>query len=260
MREWGGEVVFYEGSSHSAGQMILFRKGFCGTITLVHESERILIVVVEIIYKRIVIANAYAPNIISEKNTFFQEITNIVKSMHFDDILLCGDFNCVLNNDRDIISGEHHAKNTVTNFNDVLNECNLFDTWRLFNPDIKEYTWSKRNPLVARRLDYILTSSTLFDETRECNIMSVPMSDHRGCSITIQFVEVVKGPDYWKLNNSLLEDINYVNQTNDLIDSFLTENSNNTQDQQSWELLKLRIKDFSITYSKQKNLEKKPLY
>jgi len=75
-----------------------------------------------------------------KKNAFFQELTNVMQNLHFDDIVLCGDFNCVLNNDSDIISGENHAQGTVTKFNDVLNECNLFDTWRLFNPDIKEYT------------------------------------------------------------------------------------------------------------------------
>ena len=30
MKEWGGEFVFCEGTSHSAGQMILFRKDFSG--------------------------------------------------------------------------------------------------------------------------------------------------------------------------------------------------------------------------------------
>ena len=74
-----------------------------------------------------------------------------MQNLHFEDIVLCGDFNCVLNNDSDISSGENDAQGTVTKFNDVLNECNLFDTWRLFNPDIKEYTWSKRNPFAAKR-------------------------------------------------------------------------------------------------------------
>ena len=60
----------------------------------------------------------------------------------------------------------HKGQGTITKFN-VLNECNLFDTWRLLNPDIKEYTRSKRNPFVARRLDYILTSSIVFDKTRD---------------------------------------------------------------------------------------------
>ena len=108
-----------------------------------------------------------------------------------------------------------------------MNECNLFDTWRLYNPDIKEYTWSKGNPFVARRLDSILTSSTLFDKTRECNIISVPMSDQ--CGIAILLSEIVKVPGYWKFNNSLLEDIDYVNQMNEVIDSVVTDDNTANQ-------------------------------
>ena len=52
------------------------------------------------------IANAYASNVVSggekqnktKKLHFFQELTN-VQNLHFDDTVLCGDFNCVLNND-----------------------------------------------------------------------------------------------------------------------------------------------------------------
>ena len=80
------------------------------------------------------------------------------------------------------------------------------------------------------------------------------MSDHRGCDIVILLSEVVKGPGYWKFNNSLFEDIN---QMNEVIDSFVTDDNTASQDQQSWELLKLRIKQFSIRYSRQKNLERK---
>ena len=69
-------------------------------------------------------------HVVSEKKLFFfffLELTNVIQNQHFDDLVLCGDFNCVVNNDSDIISGENHARGTVTKFNDVLNECNLFD-------------------------------------------------------------------------------------------------------------------------------------
>ncbi len=121
-----------------------------------------------------------------------------------------------------------------------------FDKRRLFNPDIKEYTLLKRNPVVARRLDYILTSSTVFDKTRVRYYFGPSVINHRGCGIVILFSEVVKGPGYWKFNNSLLEDINHVNQMNELIDSFIRGDNNANQDQQSWQLLKLRMKLFSM--------------
>ena len=159
----------------------------------------------------------------------------------------------------DIISGANDVQGTLTKFNDVLNDCNLFDTWRLFNPDIKEYTWSKRNPFAAKRFGLYFhrfprVCVFFLDKTRECNIISVPMSDHRGCDIVILLSEVVKGQGHWKFNNSLFEDIN---QMNEVIDSFVTDDNTASQDQQSWELLKLRIKQFSIRYSRQKNLERK---
>ena len=43
-----------------------------------------------------------------------------MQNLHFDDIVLCEDFNCVLNNDSDIISGENDAQGTVTKFNENL--------------------------------------------------------------------------------------------------------------------------------------------
>ena len=116
-----------------------------------------------------------------------------------------------------------------------------FDKRRLFNPDIKEYTLSKRTPFVARTLDYSLTSSTFFEKTRVQYYFG-PSVSHRECGIAILLSEVVKGPGYWKFNNSLLEDINYVNQTNEVTDSFTRGDNTANQDQQSWELLKLRIK------------------
>lgn len=123
------------------------------------------------------------------------------------------------------------------------------------NPDHREYTWSKRTPFVAGRLDYILTNSGIFDKTIDCHIVSVPMSDHRRCLIHIKFMEVVKGNGYWKFYNSLLCDIEFVTQMNMLIDSFLRENELDYQ--MLWELLKVKIKELSIHYSKRKSIELK---
>ena len=100
-------------------------------------------------------------------------------------------------------------------FNTILNECGLHDIWRLFNPDHREYTWSKRTPFVARWLDYTLTNSGVFDEATDCATVNAPMPDHRG---------VVKGNGYWKLNNSLLCEIEFVTQINTVIYYFLREN------------------------------------
>ena len=66
---------------------------------------------------------------------------------------------------------------------------------------------TKNTPFVARRLDYILTNSLLFDKTIKCNIHSIASTDHRGSSVLIKFAEIERGPGYWKCNNSLLKDL-----------------------------------------------------
>ena len=78
-------------------------------------------------------------------------------------------------------------------FNTILNECHLHGTWRLCNPDNRDYTWSKRTSFVARRLDYIFFfNSGTVDKTTDCHNVRAPMSDHRGCLIHIKFTEVIE--------------------------------------------------------------------
>ena len=43
----------------------------------------------------------------------------------------------------------------------------------------KEYTWSRKNPFTARRLDYILSTHTILSNIHDCLIHSVAQSDHR---------------------------------------------------------------------------------
>ena len=72
-------------------------------------------------------------------------------------------------------------KRVVLKFNDLLSDCDLRDTWRLFHPEGKEYICVKKNLLLLE--DYILINSMFFDKTIECNIHSVASTDHRGCSV-----------------------------------------------------------------------------
>ena len=47
-------------------------------------------------------------------------------------------FNCLFV--FDIITGEQHVERVVLKFNDLLSDCDLHDTWRLFHPEGKEHT------------------------------------------------------------------------------------------------------------------------
>ena len=93
-----------------------------------------------------------------------------------------------------------------------------------------------------------------FDKTIECNIHSVASTDHRGCSVLVKFAEIERGPGYWKFNNSLLKDSIFVNHMNTVIDNHTAGLDSKSDNQLEWELLKVKIKDFTRNYSKQKSI------
>ena len=252
--EWGGELFYSKETARSGGQIVLFRKGIAEDVSYAHTSPRILGLNVTIDEKFFFVCSIYAPNVNSEKINFLKELNLIIKSNALEHTLICGDFNTVLDNNWDIISGERYDSRIINEFNNLLNECDLYDVWRLFNPEIKEFTWSRNTPFIARRLDYILASSTAFDRILSSHIFSVPMSDHRACVIQFKFSDISKGPGYYKFNNSLLNDKNFAQKMNDLIDNFDTEDND---PQLAWELLKVKIREFSISYSKSKSIERR---
>jgi len=67
----------------------------------------------------------------------------------------------------------------------------------------------------------------------------------------------VKGPWFWKMNVSLLEDGNYLNDLKDKFPQWKTTGANNLSDKRSvWDWLKYNIRDYAISYSKQKAKER----
>ena len=56
-----------------------------------------------------------------KKLSFFENLADVIRDVRVDDIMICDDFNCVLDNGADIISGKKHAERTVVKFNTILN-------------------------------------------------------------------------------------------------------------------------------------------
>ena len=151
---------------------------------------------------------------------------------------MCGDFNCVLDNELDIISGDQHNARDVNKFNDFVLKSEVNDAWRLFNAEQKEYTWSRKNPFTARRLDYILSTDTIFNNIHDCSVHSVAQSDHRLVNILYYMSHVQRGPSYWKFHESLLHDQTSVEQLNSFFEEFKKDNID-LDEQMKWDLRKI---------------------
>ncbi|KAK7475249.1 hypothetical protein BaRGS_00033480 [Batillaria attramentaria] len=154
------------------------------------------------------IIHVYAPNSSLEKLAFFDELSQVTNKYTGNDFILLGDMNTVVDNNLDIISGRPHGKTEVDRLNEFVDTLGLCDVWRSFHEGEKEYTWSKQNPFIARRLDYCFVTETLVESCTSCDIISVPFTDHRAVALDISSGSFVRGPGYWHFNNALLQEKN----------------------------------------------------
>ena len=132
---------------------------------------------------------------------------------HCDDIIIGGDFNSVLDIDLDKKGGlaKTHSK-AVKVIKDHMTELDLVDVWRLLNPDRRRYTWRRQMPEIHCRLDFFLVSQSLTCNVTNSDILTGFKTDHSLVTIKLALHSNPRGPGFWKLNTSLLEEEEYVKQ------------------------------------------------
>ena len=152
-----------------------------------------------------------------------------------------------------------------------MKEYDLCDIWRLRYPLVKRYTWrgkgqgrvSTKNETLHRRLDYILISDELQPYTVKCDIIPAPSTDHSAITMKLKAFEIdLRGPSYWKFNNSLIENEDYCIQVKAHVKSFkeTLDNEKIADPQLRWELIKYEIRKFSMKFSKQQARKQKSEY
>ena len=94
---------------------------------------------------------------------------------------------------------------------------NFIDPWRARYDTLRRYTWFKTNPVKKARLDYFLISSELMAFVEKVNISPGYRSDHSVIELTLSLLDFDKGRGFWKFNNSLLRDDNYIKLVKDTI-------------------------------------------
>ena len=254
-KDWPGDFFFISGTNHSKGQIILVNKHLKYiNIDTSLKNGRILGLKIQFENHHISIYNVYAPNDNSEKNKFMSDLYSIFNENEKDNTIICGDFNMVLNNKLDICSGEYHSTELVRKFNDWVNKSELNDTWRTINANTKDYTWSKTNPFISRRLDYIFASENIIPQLTNSEHIFVSGTDHKMIYSTFITDNFKRGKSFWKLNTSLLHDKTYVTKMNAHIDNFLLNNSFEFEHAaEKFEMLKVMIRSETIEYSNKIN-------
>ena len=123
------------------------------------------------------------------------------------------------------------GKDQLKNFTYIQN---LSDRWRSKHPNDLVYTWfsNKHNENIASRLDRIYISDEFIYHKTTTDTPLHYVTDHTPLTLTFSFHKnETRGPGFWKFNNELLEDPDYI----DLKEKVLNWDTNKTDLPKWWE-------------------------
>ena len=212
-----------------AGVAILYRRG----LEVHHISEgtdnhgRLVWNLIEIHSKRILIVGIYAPSQGDECSFFKNSIFSVLESEEYDHVVLGGDWNLGMDSELDYFGytqADQVRPKSRKELHSQVNKFDLLDIYRELHPDGHEKTWRKWNKAnrVAdkeARLDYFLVDTSLATFIQQVGV-TTPFNhsfDHRPVILTLDFSNVVRGPGYWKFNNAMLNDQEFLKKVDDQI-------------------------------------------
>ena len=125
--------------------------------------------------------------------------------------------------------------------------------WRVQHPNLSQYTWHNNSLKVQCRLDYWLVSKDLSALVTNSGITTSTLSDHSAITFSLQSKEYVqRGPGFWKINNSVLNDDKFVRDLSSKIPEFKRKYNYLEDRGLYWDMLKMEVRGFCVQYTKRK--------
>ena len=219
--EWGSQVFFSSFTSQARGVAIFFKKNLCVEVLnkKSDDSGNILSLLLKFDNKKILLTGIYGPNQ-DNPNFYKNKAFTLIDQWEPDFTIYGGDWNLVMNQNLDTKNYLH--ENNIHSKTEILKKMeyySLIDVWRELNPSSSKFTWIGKitNPKKYARLDFFLISNSLFPFIKQASIEYGILSDHSTTSIEIDFRNFQRGRGFWKFNNSLLKDHEYVKRVKNCI-------------------------------------------
>ena len=141
----------------------------------------------------------------------------------------------------------------------IMENYKLLDIWRVRNNEKRMYTWSQPNPLIRCRFDYFLKSDTMTRYIENARILPSIKTDHNTIELNVGVEGPTRGPGFWKLNTSILEEEAYVLEVKKLINKVWEETNSIENVNTRYDWLKYNIRKYTIGYCKQRAKIKQPV-
>jgi hypothetical protein len=143
--------------------------------------------------------------------TFFEEeVFEVLDNETYDNVVIVGDWNVFLDTEKDQKNyskpGRYRPK-TREEIKQKLRAHNLVDIYREQHPKGREFTYKdKTGTNTSSRLDYFIVDQEVAINTTKTEIESIAdQYDHSEITMTVDFDKIMRGPGFWKSNNSHLE-------------------------------------------------------
>lgn len=254
-----GKAQFSHGTSNSRGVATFFKNSLEYNFIEEFKDEegRLLIVKCKIQGQIFVISNVYAPNDEKSHAKFLIDFQVLLCKINMDDVsyfISQGDWNFTENLHLDREGGHPKVwKDSIAQITLLKESFDLIDIWRIRNEKVRKYTWSSPGRKLASRLDRFYISDALQNLISETSISNGISSDHKIVKIHIKASNFKKGCGQWRMNNSLLKNKQFTEELRGLIRDFQRDQPDVEimSAQQKFDFLKFKVREFSITKSKQ---------
>ena len=222
------------------------------------KEGRFLIFEVEIAGEKFVFINLYNPNTESKQIKTFEKLFSNMKLLNLDEcsqIACTGNLNFFFSYQLQPDGGNPPFKSkSVSKFYEINETLDLCDIWRVRNRNKKRFTFHQKHfsGFIRRRLDYIFISNNLKESVVKAEVLESFLGDHLSVIIKICLSKELRwGSGLWKINNSLLQDENFVKRLRKYIKECKTQNTENVVDEQmKWDFIKNEIRKLFIAFFK----------
>lgn len=183
----------------------------CGTMIAINKSVafklhtavtdpkgRYIILVCELNNLLYTIVNLYAPN--TGQASFLKALHHKINKHKQGALLICGDFNCVVDTSLDCSSHQSAHRYELKTF---LAETNLYVSWRCINSTERDYTYFSAPHNSDSRIDLMLSDLNILQKIIEVKIHAITWSDHAPVTITIREQNSCNPTYLWR-NNVLI--------------------------------------------------------
>jgi hypothetical protein len=266
-KHYNGKFYYSHGTSNARGTMIIIPDKISTTISkyIADPNGRYIILEGKFDDKQLTLINTYLPTQDKPKEqcrVIDEIIPHITENIH--KTIWGGDFNVYMEPDKDHYK---HNKNrpkseTVIKIEEILEQWNMCDIFRIQNPDSISNTWrcNSHKGLKQSKLDYWFVPKSFQFITKVCDVYPSILSDHSIIRMTISNTkDTVKGRGTWKFNLSLLNDQEYIKKINDLLEHCIEKYKDVKDKGLKWDVIKSEIRGTTISHASYRAKSKREL-